>query len=193
MGSKSPGSTAPPAGYSLQEWCRNPLQLVWERSEAKTHTHTHTTTERCHARLTAKLAKDFQQQQKKNERCKTLILPCSLIHSRGWGGGGGGQGRVVVGVGLLVGGGHGGECRCLKVKGRAANWGGSEVMSFSILSLSAPARWHHLAILSIHLTLHPPIPPPTPQHGDRGEEGAWGRQEKTVYFRTGLLIYLDWA
>lgn len=87
---------------------------------------------------------------------------------------------MVVGVGLLVGGGHGGECRCLKVKGRAANWGGSEVMSFSILSLSAPARWHHLAILSILLTLHPPPPSPHPPHstetGGRREYGG-GRKK----------------
>lgn len=76
---------------------------------------------------------------------------------------------MVVGlVGVCVWGGHGGECRCLKVKGRAANWGGSEVMSFSILSLSAPARWHHLAILSIHLTLHPP----STETGGRREEAG---------------------
>ena len=48
-------------------------------------------------------------------------------------------------------------------------------MSFSILSLSALARWHHLAILSIHLT---PILSYffTPTHtteteGGRGEAG----------------------
>lgn len=49
-------------------------------------------------------------------------------------------------------------------------------MSFSILSLSAPARWHHLAILSIHLTLHPPHPPThSAETGGRGEAGEAGK------------------
>lgn len=78
--------------------------------------------------------------------------------------------------------GYGGECGCLKVKGRAANWGGSEVMSFSILSLPWPAG---ITLLSCQSTSpHPPIfLHPHPHNGDRGREGAGGgRQEKTVYF-----------
>lgn len=48
---------------------------------------------------------------------------------------------------------------CLKVNGRAANWGGSNPNEF-FHSLPAPDRWHHLGVLSIQHH-HPPLPPST--------------------------------
>lgn len=47
---------------------------------------------------------------------------------------------------------------CLKVKGRAANWGGSKLMSFFILSLPWTAG---NTLLSCQST-SPPTPPPQP-------------------------------
>lgn len=61
---------------------------------------------------------------------------------------------------------------CLKVNGRAANWGGSNPNEF-FHSLAAPDRWHHLGVLSIRHHRPPPstlnkplfffIPPPHPR------------------------------
>ena len=45
---------------------------------------------------------------------------------------------------------------CLKVKGRAANWGGSKLMSFSVLSLPRTAG---ITSLSCQSTSPPPSPP----------------------------------
>lgn len=69
---------------------------------------------------------------------------------------------------------------------------GSKLMRFPVPSLP-PDRWHHLlVVLSIHLTPPPPLQPTHPSFTQREREGG-EIQEKTVYFRAGLLIYLDWA
>jgi len=122
-----------------------------------------------------------------------LIKAMWLTQSRrsgcwGWGGGFWG---VLSGLNIEGSG-------CLKVKGRVANWGGSKLMSFSV-PLPALDWWHHLAVLSINSPSSPHTAKPSSSlpffscshlHCREKEEK---KQEKTVYFRTGLLIYLDWA
>ena len=122
-----------------------------------------------------------------------------------WGEEGGGEDERWGGGQGLLGGGSG----CLKVKGRAANWGGSKLMSFSVASLprtggitspscqSTSPRPHPPILPSSHPPSHPPthLIPPSPillsslLHCRDGKTG----EKKTVYFRTGLLIYLDSA
>lgn len=56
--------------------------------------------------------------------------------------------------------------------------------------LPALDRWHHLTVLSI--TFLPPTPPPIISSSHLPFVPP-SLGEKTVYFSTGLLIYLDWA
>lgn len=91
-----------------------------------------------------------------------------MIHSGGWGEDRGGDGGGVWD-------GYGGECGCLKVKARAANWGGSEVMSFSILSLPWPAG---ITLLSCQSTSPPYFSTLTHTTETEGGRGGGGGRKK---------------
>lgn len=131
--------------------------------------------------------------------CKALFrrhpspaAPCSskphgVIHLK--------QTMEGVMVGPLEWAGHGGEWAPQGQK-QSGELGWKRTNEF-FRCLPALDWWHHLTVLSI--TLLPPLPwpifspsplsfPPTFTADRKKKHG-----EKTVYFSTGLLIYLDWA
>lgn len=81
--------------------------------------------------------------------------PCSVIHLKLETGG---EGGGVDGGGEWAG--HEGEWMSQGQR-QSGELGWKQTNEF-FRSLPAPDRWHHLAVLSIHLTHHPPPPPPQP-------------------------------